>query len=139
MGSRGRVVFGKGHILLRLAAIVLPGVLVLATLSLTAFAKTNGCTEETDAVESGTTVQISYRGQKLRTSASGETVEELLAGLCLTVGEGDVLSHPLDTVTFGGMQLRVDAVVTREEVYTAVLRRVPHSEPLPSGHWNTWG
>lgn len=136
MGSRGRVVFGKCHILLRLTAIVLPGVLVLATLSLTAFAKTNGCTEETDAVENCTTVQISYHGQKLRTSASGETVEELLAGLCLTVGEGDVLSHPLEQPVFDGMQLRVDAVTCREETYTAILRRevtVCNDASIPAG------
>ena len=71
----------------------------------------------------GQTVRISYRGQKLQASASGETVEELLARLNLVVESGDVLSHALDTAVYDGMQLRVDRVVCRQEVYTATL---PH-------------
>lgn len=136
MGSRKRIVFRKFHMLWRLAAMVLPGILVLATLNLTAFAKTSVCTEETDVEDLAGTVQISYRGEKLRTSASGETVEELLAALHLTVGEGDVLSHSPEQTVFDGMQLRVDAVTCREETYTAVLRRevtVCNDASIPAG------
>lgn len=140
MGRKGRFLSQKIHIALRLAAIALPGVLVLATLSLTAFAKTvadqSAVTDSELLSQESGTVQISYHGQRLRTSASGETVEELLAALGLTVEEGDVLSHPTDTQVFDGMQLRIDAVITREETYTAVLRRevtVCNDASIPSG------
>ena len=123
MGSIRGVVFCR-RFLLRLAVIVLPVVMVMTIVRQTAFAKTYTAEEEIWAeAYCADMVSISYRGEKLRTSASGETVEELLDALDLTVGEQDVLSHPLDARVTAGMQLRIDEVVTREETYTAILRR----------------
>lgn len=120
MGSSERGILCRKTVLLRLAVIALSGIGVLATLSQTAFAKTYEPAEEPALSD---TVYISYRGKKLHAPASGETVGELLEKLDLTLERDDVLSHSQDTQTFNGMQLRVDAVVTREETYTAVLRR----------------
>ena len=172
MGGHRRFALRRNNILLRLAAIALPGALVLATLGQTAFAKTYVITDgdrvvtcttfatnpeqvleeaglvltgedtyttaEGDAirVHRGCTVNISYHGQKLQTSASGETVGELLENLNLTVGKSDVLSHPADSQIYDGMHLRIDAVVTREESYTALLRRevtVCNDASIPAG------
>ena len=171
MGNQRRFVFCK-NMVLRLAAIVLPAVMVLSIVRQTAFAKTYVITDG-DQVLTHTTfatdpeqilgeaglelegwdtyitdgdaainvhrtdiVNISYRGEKLRTSASGETVEELLAQLGLTVAKNDVLSHSLDTRVFDRMELRIDAVVSREETYTAVLKRettVCNDASIPAG------
>ena len=122
MGGNRCFVF-RGSWLLRLAAMVLPVVMVMTFVRQTAFAKTYGIAEGETDVMTGNMVCVSYHGEKIRTSASGETVEELLEALDLTVGEQDVLSHPLQTPVAGGMQLRVDEVVTRQETYTAILRR----------------
>lgn len=143
--------------LLRLAAIVLPMVFALATLSQTAFAKTYVITdgdrvvtyttfatdpedvldeagltlEENDTyitegdstitIRRAGTVYISYHGQQMKASASGETVEALLARLSLDVEAGDVLSHTQDTIVYDGMELRVDRVVCQQETYTTTL------------------
>lgn len=136
MGGKGRYREQREYRLFRLGAIALPGILMLATLGQTAFARTYETTEEPAVCSLTDAVHISYRGQKLRSSASGETVGELLAGLDLVVEEGDVLSHPLDAPVLDGMQLRVDAVITREETYTAVLRRevtVCNDVSIPAG------
>ena len=136
MDGNGHFVLGSRNPLARLTAIALPAVLVLATLSQTAFAKSFEPADDPVTDTFADTVHISYRGEKLRASASGETVGELLAYLELPVEAGDVLSHPLDTPVVNGMQLRVDAVVTREEAYTAVLRRettVCNDASIPAG------
>ena len=136
MGGRGRYRTRREYWPLRLTAIALPGILMLATLSQTAFAKTYEPADDPVADMFTDTVHISYRGEKLQAPASGETVGELLAGLNLQVEEGDVLSHSPDAPVFDGMQLRVDAVITREETYTAVLRRevtVCNDASIPTG------
>ena len=136
MGNKRRFIFCR-TMLLRLAAIVLPAVMVMTIVRQTAFAKTYTAEEAIWAeAYCADMVSISYRGEKLRTSASGETVEELLRALELTVGEQDVLSHTPDTRVTAGMQLRVDAVVSREETYTAGLKRentVCNDASIPAG------
>ena len=137
MDANRRFGFRRKRVLLRMAVIALSGILVLATLRQTAFAKTYVITDgESIGVQGTGTVSLSYRGQRMQASASGETVGELLAGLNLSVEKSDVLSHPLDTQVYDGMQLRVDAVITREETYTAVLRRevtVCNDASIPAG------
>ena len=64
-------------------------------------------------------VKVLYHGEVISVPAGAETVAELLAGLGLVPGEGDVLSHALEERTFAGMVLRVDSVTTRQETYTA--------------------
>ncbi len=68
-------------------------------------------------------VHLSYRGQESLVTSSGETVGNLLTRLGLDVTPQDHLSHSLDTPVTDGMNLTVDAVVTRQEIYTAT---IPH-------------
>lgn len=68
-------------------------------------------------------VRIVHHGQEQTVISEGETVAELLDRLGIVPGEGDVLSHSPETAVYDGMTLRVDAVTTREEVYTATLTR----------------
>lgn len=138
-GKTGQAKLRKS--LLRLAAIALPAVVLTAMLSQTVFAKTytadstvvqeetklrltghdTDTAEGNSAIHPAQTVQIRYHGQMMEASASGETVEMLLAGLNLAVEAGDVLSHPGDTVVYDGMSICVDSVLCRQETYTATL------------------
>ena len=68
-------------------------------------------------------ITVSWHGQNSVVSSLGETVEELLYRLGLTLTEADVLSHSLDERTFDGMVLTVDRMVTRRETFGAT---VPH-------------
>lgn len=123
---------GKRNIMLRLAAIALPAVVLTVTLSQTVFAKTyttdpaaaaddTYATVEDSAAHRAQTVYIRYHGKRMEASASGETVDALLARLGLAVESGDVLSYPGDTAVFNGMTVCVDSVLRRQETYTAVL------------------
>lgn len=68
-------------------------------------------------------IQLSYRGQEMQVSSTGETVEELLIRLGLDITADDTLSHPLDTPVSDGMELTVTYEITREEIYTVT---IPH-------------
>ena len=63
-------------------------------------------------------VTIHYHGETTRVTTQGETAGELLNRLNLVVSGEDVVSHNLDTVTYDGMVLRIDRVVTVEETFT---------------------
>ena len=63
-------------------------------------------------------VTVHYHGQTTCVTTQGETAGELLNRLNLVVSGEDVLSHSLDTVTYDGMELRIDRVVTEEETFT---------------------
>lgn len=69
-------------------------------------------------------VTIRYHGKTTRTVSIGETAEQLLHRLELSVSGEDVVSHGMDDPVYDGMELRIDRVVTVEESYTAV---IPHS------------
>ena len=81
-------------------------------------------------------IRLSYRGKTSLVTSGGETVGELLARMGLDVTQYDTLSHPLDAPVSDGMALTVDAIVTRQETYTAT---IPHDttycadESLPRG------
>ena len=83
-------------------------------------------------------VTVVYRGAMLRTAAREETAVQLLERLGLEVTEEDTLSLAPEEPVRGGMTLRVDRVVTRQETYTTA---VPHDttscqDPsLPEGTW----
>ena len=66
-------------------------------------------------------VRVIHHGQERTVISEGETVADLLNRLGLPPEEGDVLSHSPEEATFDGMILRVDAVTTRRETYTATL------------------
>ena len=66
-------------------------------------------------------VTVMYHGQTTRVSSQGETAGELLYRLGLEVSGEDVVSHGMDEKTFDGMILRVDRVVTVDEIFTTTL------------------
>ena len=101
-------------------------------------------TYTTEAVEGGAAITISrarkvtvcYHGQTSVVSVQEETVGQLLHRLGLEIAEEDVISHPLEEMTFDGMVLTVDRIVTSREVFST---SVPHEtqyredETLPAG------
>ena len=94
----------------------------------------NGTSEIT--VRRNQTIYIDYYGEEMTATSHGETVEELLARLNLSLGENDTVSWPLDNTTFDGMRLRVENVIRQEQTYTTT---IPHgtrycfSPSLPEG------
>lgn len=90
------------------------------------------------AQEEAAQVTVVYHGALLRTVHREETVAQLLERLGLEVLAEDVLSHTPDTQMQAGMTLRLDSVVTRQEVYTVT---IPHGsvecddQTLPEGSW----
>ena len=84
----------------------------------------------------GQTITLRYHGQEQRVSSSGETVEALLSRLELMPGKGDCLSQSLDTLTWDGMVLNIDRILTEKQTYAVT---IPHetirctSASLPRG------
>lgn len=70
------------------------------------------------------TIYINYYGEDMTATSHGETVEQLLARLNLSLGENDTISWPLSDETFNGMQLRVENVIHQDQTYTTT---IPHS------------
>jgi len=68
-------------------------------------------------------VFLSYRGKETHVPADCETVGQLLAQMGLEIADTDILSHSPDTPITDGMAVRVDSLVTRQEIYTVTL---PH-------------
>ena len=66
-------------------------------------------------------VSLSLYGREMTVTSHGETVEELLTRLNISPEEGDTLSHSLSDTTYDGMRLRIDKVVTLQQVYTSTL------------------
>ena len=92
--------------------------------------KVRACENVTDSIT------VHYRGQTMKTSGNGETAGELLDRLGLELSGEDMVSCGLDTVTYDGMVITVDRVVTRQERTAAA---IPHGiqrctdETLPEG------
>ena len=60
-----------------------------------------------------------YNGNEILTAtASGEPLQDLLDRLGVTIDENVVVSVPLDTVTYAGMQVRIDSLGQATERYT---------------------
>ena len=81
----------------------------------------NGTSEIT--VRRNQTIYINYYGEEMTTTSHGETVEELLARLNLSLGANDTISWPLSDDTFDGMRLRVENVIRQDQTYTIT---IPH-------------
>ena len=64
------------------------------------------------------TIYINYYGEEITAASHGETVEELLHRLNLSLGENDTISWPLSDDTFDGMRLRVENVIHQTQTYT---------------------
>lgn len=81
-------------------------------------------------------ITVHYHGQTMKTSGNGETAGELLNRLGLELSGEDMVSCGLGTVTYDGMVITVDRVVTRREQSSAA---IPHEirhctdETLPEG------
>lgn len=84
---------------------------------------TTGAVEgmESITIQRAQSVTVVYHGEENTVSSAGETAGELLSRLNLEVGGCDVLSHAPDTVTYDGMELRVDEVILSRESYTATV------------------
>ena len=93
-------------------------------------AKVRACGSAADSIT------VHYHGQTMRTSAKTETVGELLERLGLELSGEDMVSCGLEAVTYEGMEISVDRVVTRQEQSAAA---IPHGtqhctdETLPEG------
>ena len=84
----------------------------------------------------GQTITVRYHGQEQQVSSAGETVGALLSRLGLTTDEGDCLSQSPDTLTWDGMVLSIDRILTETQTYAVT---VPHetircaTSSLPKG------
>jgi 3D (Asp-Asp-Asp) domain-containing protein len=81
----------------------------------------NGISEIT--VRRNQTIYINYYGEEMTATSHGETVEELLVRLNLSLGANDTISWPLSDDTFDGMRLRVENVIRQDQTYTIT---IPH-------------
>lgn len=68
-------------------------------------------------------IQVVYYGESSHVSSYGETVSQLLTRLNIFPEDNDVVSQPLDSLTYDGMVLVIDRVICLEQTYTAT---VPH-------------
>lgn len=66
-------------------------------------------------------VTIDNGGQILKTGTYGETVEELLTRLNVSLGENDQVSQPLDKATYDGMEIVISRVRYVTETYSRTL------------------
>ena len=66
-------------------------------------------------------ITIDYYGKILEADSNGETVEQLLHRLKLTVREKDRLSAPKTAWTYDGMHLQIARVICQEQTYTSTI------------------
>ena len=81
-------------------------------------------------------VTINNGGQILKTGTYGETVEELVTRLNMTLGEDDQISVELSEETYDGMEITIDRVTYATEVYSRTLPYTTEyiaSAELPEG------
>lgn len=74
-------------------------------------------------IQRSQSIYINYLGEEMEVSSRGETVEELLNRLNLSIEAGDTVSCSLTAETFDGMALSIDRVLQQEQTYTAT---IPH-------------
>ncbi len=95
---------------------------------------TNGTT--TITVRRSQDITLIYYGETSHVSSFGETVEELLTRLNISVGENDTVSCAMDSETFDGMTVRVDQVLQLEQTYSTTLAHETsycYDSSLPEG------
>ncbi len=76
----------------------------------------NGVSEIT--VQRSQNVVIHNCGETVEAVAFGETLEQLLTRLGISVQAQHTVSMPLDTLTYDGMEVRIDYILSTEEIYT---------------------
>lgn len=64
-------------------------------------------------------ITVIHYGEILQISSRGETVNELLVRLNITLDGQDVVSQPLSAETYDGMEVQINRVLQQEEVYTS--------------------
>lgn len=64
-------------------------------------------------------ITIYHGGRTMLVSSYGETVSALLHRLNVTLAQGDLITVPMDTVTYDGMVLTISRATQTEETYTA--------------------
>lgn len=97
---------------------------VLALVLILAMSLTGILVQKVEASETETprcNVTIKYHGKTTRTISSGETAAQLLHRLGMEVSGEDVVSHGMEDTVTDGMELRVDRVITQEEIYSSVI------------------
>jgi len=67
------------------------------------------------------TIHIDLYGNEMTATSHGETVEQLLKRLNISLGESDILSRSLEDETFDGMRLRIDSVIRQIQTYTGTV------------------
>lgn len=77
--------------------------------------------EDSITIRRAMEIQLRYRGKTTFVTSTGETVGQLLTRLGLDITDQDVLSHPADAFITDDMELTVDSVITRQEIYTATI------------------
>ena len=95
-------------------------------------------TREADTiyVRRAPTVTLIYHGKSSTVVSEEETVRQLLDRLGIQLAQDDVLSLPAYTVLQRGMELRIDRVESREEVFTREIprqTRILWAPELPQG------
>ncbi len=145
-------------LLVRVAALVLPLVILMAILATTEFAQTTYVITDGDQVKVYTTfasspasvlsragvelgeddtyttqpgdgvseitvqrnqlITVNFCGEKIEADSYGETLEALLTRLELPISGDYVVSLPLQTQTYNGMEVTVDCVLEMEQTYT---------------------
>ena len=63
-------------------------------------------------------ISVYYGEQVFEVSSFGETLQELLVRLGILVNDSVSVSMPLDTMTYNGMEVRVDTIGQNTECYT---------------------
>lgn len=66
-------------------------------------------------------ITIEYHGEVMHVSSLGETVQELLTRLNISIGEHDSVSLNLDLDTYDGMELRIEEVLRMDQTYTVTV------------------
>lgn len=66
-------------------------------------------------------ITVDYYGQVQTVTSYGETVQQLLERLGLTLQQGDALSVPAQQETFDGMLVRIFQEFRQEQIYTVTL------------------
>ena len=95
-----------------------------------------GLTGSSITVQRSQDITIIYYGEEMHVSSFGETVEALLNRMNISLGADDVVSQPMDTDTYDGMELRVEQVLHLEQTYTGVIAHeisYCYDSTLPAG------
>ncbi len=88
----------------------------LSTNDMYTTAETDGVSEIT--VQRSQSITIDYCGEKIQATSYGETLDELLGRLDVSAYGNYHVSLPMDTLTYDGMEVKVEYIVESEETYT---------------------